>query len=142
MTKGDYQVRGCTALLDAIGMAIHKIRKAHHSMNDDYVPEKTMFFIITDGLENASHHYTAGMIKERIEHQKKKHGWEFLFFGANMDAICEAGKIGIDKDHVTSYQADAKGIARSYQQMSYTSSVYRSVDISGRDVDWNKKMNK
>ena len=85
-----------------------------------------MFIIITDGQENASRHYTADMIRERIEHQREKYGWEFIFFGANMDAIAEAGKIGIDADRAQNYQADAFGTQSAYTAMSAISTAFRT----------------
>ena len=123
LTEKDYTVRGSTALLDALGKTIKKIRKVHKQA--DEVPEKVMFVIITDGHENASREYTAERIKARIERQKEKKGWEFLFIGANMDAIEEAAKLGISKDWALNYQADAKGTARAYETMSAVSTSYR-----------------
>lgn len=126
LTREDYTVRGSTALLDAIGRTIHNIRKAQHNTKDEFRAEKVMFMIITDGQENASRHYTADMIKERIERQRKKYGWEFIFFGANMDAIAEAGKIGIAADRAQNYSADAHGTRSSFAAMSATSSAFRT----------------
>lgn len=125
LTRADYTVRGGTALLDAIGMTIHKIRKAQRNTSPDFRAEKVLFIIITDGQENASRHYTADMIRERIEHQKQKHGWEFIFFGANMDAIAEAGKIGIDADRAQNYCADSLGTQSAYTAMSAFSTSFR-----------------
>ncbi len=126
LSRKDYTVRGSTALLDAIGRTIRKIRKAQHATQEDFRAEKVLFVIITDGLENASHHYTADMIKERIEHQRQKYGWEFIFFGANMDAIAEAGKIGIAADRARNYSADAYGTQSVYTAMSAMSSAFRT----------------
>ena len=126
LTREDYTVGGSTALLDAIGMTIHKIRKAQRATREEFRAEKVMFIIITDGQENASRHYTADMIRERIEHQRQKYGWEFIFFGANMDAIAEAGKIGIDADRALNYQADAFGTQSAYTAMSALSTTFRT----------------
>ena len=125
LTREDYTVGGSTALLDAIGMTIHKIRKAQRATQEEFRAEKVMFIIITDGYENASRRYTADMIKERIEHQKEKYGWEFIFFGANMDAIAEAGKIGIAADRAQNYHADALGTQSAYAVMSAMSTSFR-----------------
>ena len=125
LTRKDYTVRGSTALLDAIGKTIRKIRNVQHTTREDFRAEKVLFIIITDGQENASRHYTADMIKERIEHQKQKYGWEFVFFGANMDAIAEAGKIGIAADRARNYFADACGTQAAYTTMSALSSAFR-----------------
>lgn len=126
LTRDDYTVRGSTALLDAIGMTIHKIKKIQRSTSEESRAEKVLFLIITDGQENASRHYTVDMIKERIEHQKQKYGWEFIFFGANMDAIAEAAKIGIAADRARNYSADACGTQSAYTAMSAISSAFRS----------------
>lgn len=126
LTKTDYTVRGNTVLLDAIGMTLHKIRKVQRSTSEEFRAEKVLFVIITDGQENASRHYTADMIRERIEHQKQKHGWEFIFFGANMDAIAEAEKIGISADRAQSYSADSLGMQSVYSAASAMSSALRT----------------
>ena len=126
LTRKDYTVRGSTALLDAIGRTIRKIRKVQRAAREDFRAEKVLFIIITDGQENASRHYTADMIRERIEHQKQKYGWEFIFFGANMDAIAEAGKIGIAADRARNYSADAYGTQSAYTAMSALSSAFRT----------------
>jgi uncharacterized protein YegL len=125
LTDKDYTVRGMTALLDAIGKTIHKIRKAQKKTKEEYRAEKVMFVIITDGYENSSRKYTADMIKQRIEHQKEKHGWEFVFFGANMDAISEAAKIGINADNAHNYNADSYGTQNTYAFMSCITSAFR-----------------
>lgn len=126
LTRKDYTVRGSTALLDAIGMTIHKIKKIQHSASEESRAEKVLFIIITDGQENASRYYTADMIKEQIEYQKQKYGWEFIFFGANMDAIAEAAKIGIAADRARNYSADTYGTQSAYSAMSAMSSAFRS----------------
>lgn len=126
MTRKTYIPRGSTALLDAIGKTIHNIRKAQKEAKEEDRAEKVIFFIITDGQENASKHYTASMIQERIRHQEKKHGWEFIFFGANMDAIAEAAKIGIAADRAKNYCANSAGTALVYGSMSAISTVFRT----------------
>ena len=126
LTRDDYTVGGSTALLDAIGIAIHKIRKIQRRTSEEFQAEKVLFVIITDGYENASRRYTADMIKERIEHQKQKYGWEFIFFGANMDAITEAGKIGIAADRAQNFCADSLGTSSVYTSMSAMSTAFRT----------------
>ncbi|MBR2895390.1 MAG: VWA domain-containing protein [Oscillospiraceae bacterium] len=128
LTRKDYTARGSTALLDAIGRTIHNIRKVQREVDKEHRAEKVIFFILTDGQENASRHYTASMIQQRIEHQKKKYGWEFLFFGANMDAIAEAAKIGIGADRVQEYCADSIGTASVYTSISAMSTSFRTGD--------------
>ena len=103
LTDKDYFVRGCTALLDAVGGAIHHIGNVHKYARKEDVPEKTLFIITTDGMENSSRKYTYEKVKSMIAKQKKKYGWEFLFLGANIDAIQEAGRFGIDASHAVNY---------------------------------------
>lgn len=109
MTDDDYTVRGCTALIDAIGGAIHHIANIHKYARPEDVPEHTMFVITTDGMENASHIYSLAKVKSMIEHEKEKYGWEFLFIGANIDAIGTAAGFGIDSDRAVNYNADSEG---------------------------------
>ena len=125
LTDKDYTVRGTTALLDALGRTIHKIREVQKHTAENYRAEKVLFVIITDGQENASREYSAERIKRRIERQKEKYGWEFIFFGANMDAVMEAGKLGISADRAQNYCADAVGTSVAYTAMSGFSTAYR-----------------
>ena len=109
MTEEDYTVGGCTALIDAIGCAIHHIGNIHKYARKEDVPEKTMFVITTDGLENSSHIYGSDEVKKMVERQKEKYGWEFLFIGANIDAVETAKSFGIDRDRAVDYLADGEG---------------------------------
>ena len=109
MTDNDYTVRGCTALIDAIGGAIRHIGNIHKYARTEDVPEHTMFIITTDGHENASRRYTADKVRSMIERQKEKYGWEFLFIGANIDAVETAARYGISKDRAVNYKADSEG---------------------------------
>ncbi|MGN1479749.1 MAG: hypothetical protein ACI4XH_08280 [Acutalibacteraceae bacterium] len=109
MTDDDYTVRGCTALIDAIGGAIHHIANIHKYARPEDVPEHTMFVITTDGMENASHIYSFDKVKKMIEHEKEKYGWEFLFIGANIDAVSTAAGFGIESDRAVNYNADSEG---------------------------------
>jgi len=120
MTGEDYYVRGCTALLDAIGGAIHHIGNVHKYARPEDVPERTLFIITTDGLENASHKYTSEQVKKSIEHQKEKYGWEFLFIGANIDAVETASHFGIARDRAVNYHADRRGTKVVYEELSKT----------------------
>ena len=117
MTADTYFVRGCTALLDAVGGAIHHIGNIHKYARDEDRPEKTLFIITTDGMENASRRYTYDKVKQMIGRQKAKYGWEFLFLGANIDAIEAAGAIGICADRAVTYQSDQQGTALNYEVM-------------------------
>lgn len=118
MTRNDYFVGGCTALLDAVGGAIHHIGNVHKYARDEDRPEHTMFIITTDGMENASRQYTAEKVRQMIERQKERYGWEFLFLGANMDAVETASRFGISQDRAVTYRSDAEGTALNYEVVS------------------------
>ncbi len=115
LTEEDYFVRGCTALLDAVGGAIHHIGNIHKYAREEDRPAKTLFVITTDGLENASKHYSFADVKKMIERQKEKYNWEFLFLGANIDAIEVAGHMGIGSDRTANFHSDAVGTALNYR---------------------------
>lgn len=114
----EYYVRGCTALLDAIGGAIHHIGHTHKEADPNDVPEKTLFIITTDGMENASKKYTYDKIKKMVEKKKKKLGWEFIFMGANIDAVSVAGRFGVDKSRAVRYNCDSVGTMLNFKVMS------------------------
>ncbi len=118
MTENDYTVRGCTALIDAIGMAIKHIGNIHKYARPEDVPQNTMFVITTDGQENASRVYSSDKVKKMIEKQKTKYGWEFLFIGANIDAVETAASFGISRDRAVNYNADSKGTRVLYEAVS------------------------
>ena len=118
MTRKEYFVRGCTALLDAVGKAIHHIGNVHKYAREEDRPEKTLFIITTDGMENASREYSYDRVRSMIEHEKEKYGWEFLFLGANIDATREAARFGISEDRAANYHADREGTAVVYEAMS------------------------
>ena len=120
MTGDDYTVRGCTALIDAIGCAIHHIGNIHKYARPEDVPEHTMFVITTDGLENASHIYSSDEVKKMVERQKEKYGWEFLFIGANIDSVETAKHFGIGADRAVNYHADSQGTAVVFETVSET----------------------
>ena len=117
LTCHDYTVRGCTALLDAIGDAVHHIANIHKYARREDVPAHTMFVIITDGMENASKRYSGREIKRKIEKEKSKYGWEFLFIGANIDAITTARNFGISEDRAVNYKADTQGTGVVYESV-------------------------
>lgn len=118
MSDKDYTVRGSTALIDAIGSAINHIGNIHKYARPEDVPENTMFVITTDGMENASRSYTADKVRKMIEKQKNKYGWEFLFIGANIDAVQTAARFGIGSDRAVNYNADAMGTRVVYEAVS------------------------
>ena len=126
MTQEDYTVRGSTALIDAIGGAIRHIRNIHKYARKEDVPENTIFIITTDGMENSSHRYTSREVKKIIEHQKEKYGWEFLFIGANIDAVQTASHYGISNDRAVNYNADSRGTRLVYETLAKTVCKVRS----------------
>ena len=125
MTDRDYAVRGGTALLDAIGGAIHHIGNIHKYARREDVPEHTLLIITTDGMENASRRYDGETVRRMIERQKAKYGWEFLFLGANIDAIETARRFGIDADRAVNYCADPMGTQLNYDVLSDAVSAVR-----------------
>ena len=126
MTRKEYYVRGCTALLDAVGGAIHHIGNVHKYAHKEDVPEKTLFIITTDGMENASKRYDYPMVKEMIQRQKSKYGWEFLFLGANIDAAREAARFGIGADKAVTYCSDSQGTRLNYEVIGDAVASYRA----------------
>ncbi|MBQ9347185.1 MAG: hypothetical protein IJT94_07595 [Oscillibacter sp.] len=118
MTEEDYSVRGCTALLDALGGAIHHISNIHKYARPEDVPEHTMFVITTDGMENASRRYSSAQVKKMIAKEKEKYGWEFLFLAANIDAVETAKQFGIAEDRAVDYHADSKGTAAVFSAVA------------------------
>jgi uncharacterized protein YegL len=125
ITDKEYQVGGSTALLDAIGRTIHKIGNAQKHTAQDYRAEKVMFVIITDGEENSSREYSAEKIKALIERQKEKYGWEFIFLGANIDAVQTAGRFGIAPDRAIDYLADSEGTELNFKVMASAVATFR-----------------
>ena len=132
MTDKDYTVRGCTALLDAIGGAIHHIGNIHKYARAEDVPEHTLFVITTDGMENASRHYNAERVKQMIERQKARYGWEFLFLGANIDAVETARHFGIGADRAVNYHSDSAGTQLNYEVLSEAICAVRGSAAGGR----------
>lgn len=138
MTEKDYYVRGCTALLDAVGEAIRHIANVHKYAREEDRPEKTLFVITTDGMENASRRYTYERVRSLIERQKKEFGWEFLFLGANIDAAREAARFGIHPDKAVNYHADRRGTRVIYETVCETVSDFRASKPVG--AAWKRKI--
>ena len=138
LTRRDYTPGGCTALLDALGGAIHHIGNVHKYARAEDVPEHTVFVITTDGMENASHRYSRRDVKQMVERQKELCGWEFLFLGANIDAISAAEDIGIHRDRSVKYVQDTAGMELNYEVVSDTLCRMRM----GRSVaaDWKARI--
>ena len=126
MTEEEYFTRGCTALLDAVGGAIHHIGNVHKYAREEDRPEKTLFIITTDGMENASRRYDYERVRKMVAHQKEKYNWEFLFLGANMDAIETAGHFGISRDRAVNFVCDSEGTKLNYEVLSATVTGFRA----------------
>ena len=139
MTEEEYTVRGCTALIDALGGAIHHIGNVHKYARPEDVPAHTMFIITTDGEENASHKYTSDRVKQMIERQKSRYGWEFLFSGANIDAVETAAQYGIDKGRAVNYKPDGKGTQILYEAVSRAVCNMRCCEEV--DDNWSEEIN-
>lgn len=120
MTRTEYFTSGCTALMDAMGGAIHHIGNVHKYARLEDIPEKTIFVITTDGMENASRIYSADKVRQMVKHEQDKYGWEFLFLGANIDAVETARRYGLKEGHAVRFHNDRKGIELNYKVMSDT----------------------
>lgn len=145
LTEKEYYARGCTALLDAIGSTIHKIGNVQKNASPEYRADKVLFVITTDGYENASREYSAEKVKNMVRRQQEKYGWEFLFLGANIDAIETADRFGIDAIHAVNYCADSEGTALNFAVVSETVSHVRTgASVKGNwkkriEADYNKR---
>ena len=140
MTEENFFVGGSTALMDAIGGAIHHIGNIHKYIRTEDVPANTMFVIMTDGMENASRRYSSEQVKQMIERQKKRYGWEFLFIGANIDAVETAARYGIDADRAVNYHADKEGTRVVYQ--SVANAVCSLRENKELKADWSEEIDK
>lgn len=138
ITDRDYTVRGCTAFLDAVGGAIQHISNIQKYARREDVPAHTLFVITTDGMENASRRYTAEQVKTLIEQKKQKDGWEFLFIGANIDAVETAAHFGISKDRAVNYHADGQGTQILYETVTEAVTAVRA--DAPLSEDWSKKI--
>ena len=141
ITEKEYFVRGSTALLDAIGKTINKIGGVQKNTAEEYRAGKVLFVITTDGLENASREFSYDVIKSMIEEKKTKYSWEFVFLGANIDAVDVANRFGIAKNRAQNYHNDKRGIELNYEALSQTVSSYRSSPV-GAPIDdgWSAKI--
>lgn len=138
MTEKDYFVRGCTALLDAVGGAIHHIGNVHKYARAEDVPEHTLVIITTDGMENASRRYTAPHVKKMVKRQQEKYGWEFLFLGANIDAVETAAHFGIAPERAANYHSDSEGTQLNYEVLSQAVCAVRTSAPLG--VEWKERI--
>ena len=142
LTRNDYYVRGCTAQLDAVGGAIHHIGNVHKYARKEDVPGKTLFIITTDGMENASKRYDYRKVKEMIERQKSKYGWEFLFLGANIDAAREAARFGIRAEKAVTYCSDSVGTRLNYEVIADAVADFRTAPSCCKTVSagWKQRI--
>ena len=140
ITENEYSVGGCTALLDAIGRTMQKIWAVQRHTGEEYRAEKVLFVIITDGEENASREYSSDGVKKLIEERKKEQGWEFIFLGANIDAVETAGRFGIAPDRSQSYHADSRGVSLNYEVMSDAVASFRME--SAMPTGWNERISR
>ena len=140
MTEKQYFVRGCTALIDAIGGAVKHIKDVHRYIREEDVPEHTIFVITTDGMENASRHYSDREVKQMIKKEEEKYGWEFLFLAANIDAVETAERYGIRRERAANYNATKEGTDAMYACMSMAVECIRSAD--DLDANWADGLNK
>lgn len=140
MTRKEYSVRGCTALLDAIGGAIHHIGNVHKYARKEDVPAHTIFVITTDGMENASQSYSSDKVKAMIKRQTEKYDWEFIFVAANIDAIETADRIGIRRERAANYRQTREGYAECYEAMSTFVIMSRCAEPMADDTAWKKKL--
>lgn len=138
LTDKEYYVRGMTALLDAVGGAIHHIGNIHKYAREEDRPGKTLVVITTDGLENASQRYRLAEVRNMIKRQKAKYGWEFLFLGANIDAMEEAERYGIGRDFAANYVADSAGLAMNCSVVC--ESIHKIRAGASLDKDWKKRI--
>ena len=139
LTEKEYFVRGSTALLDAVGGAIHHIGNVHKYAREEDRPEKTLFVITTDGMENACRRYSYDRVRAMVQRQQEKYGWEFLFLGANIDAAEEAGRFGIRPECAADYHADSKGTAVVYESVCQAVHQIRSC-AAPLAADWKRKV--
>jgi len=141
LTGRDYFVRGSTALLDAIGISINKIKAVQKNTAKDQRADKVLFVITTDGMENASKEFNYAKIKKMVESAKSKRGWEFIFLGANIDSVEVAGRFGVAKNRAQNFRNDGKGLALNYDVISETVSCYRAAPLNSKiDDEWGKKI--
>ena len=141
LTEKDYYVRGCTALLDAIGYGVEKMVNIQRHLPEDERAEKVIFVITTDGLENASKRFSYEKIRRMIEREKERYGWEFLFLGANMDAVQEAARFGIGEDRAVRFENDAQGVAVNYHVVSETVCRMRQADCPASiGAEWKEEI--
>ena len=138
LTSKEYYTRGCTALLDAMGGAIHHIKNVHKYARPEDRPARTMFIITTDGMENASTRYTADQVRAMVKKQEKEAGWEFVFLGANIDAVQVADGLGIRADHAVEFACDAAGVRENFASLSHMTCAFAHTGIVG--AGWKTKI--
>ena len=139
MTASDYRAAGCTALIDALGEAIRHVIGIHRYARKEDIPEHTIFVITTDGMENASHKYSAEHVKQMVTHEQEKYGWEFIFLAANIDAVETAAHYGISRERAVNYKADSSGTEVLYEAVNQAVTAVRTGNSLREDRSWRKR---
>ena len=140
LTRKDYEPMGCTALYDAVGSAIRHIANIHKYARKEDIPDKTLFVITTDGMENASHNFTAKEVRRLISKEQEKYGWEFIFLGANIDAAAAAADIGISEERAVNYKASRSGTAKLFRAVGSAVTMNRCAPCM--DMSWREELDK
>ena len=135
LTEKEYYARGCTALLDAVAKSVKHVRRVQKGLTEDEKPEHTIVVITTDGEENSSREYSLEKVKRLVKRMQEKHNWEFMFLGANIDAISAAGRIGISASRAVRYKSDKRGTALNYKVVGEAMACMRSCREKIAD-DW------
>ena len=138
LSRSDYRASGCTALMDAVGDAIRHIVNIHRYARPEDVPEKTLFVITTDGMENASHRYSSEQVKRMVKHEEEQYGWEFIFLAANIDAVETAERLGVGRKYAVDYLCDRRGTAAMYATVNNAVSATRASIRLDKDASWRK----
>ena len=138
LTSKEYYTRGCTALLDAMGDGIRHIKNVHKYARPEDRPARTMFIITTDGMENSSTRYTADQVRAMVKKQEKEAGWEFVFLGANIDAVQVAGGLGIRAENAVEFACDAAGVRENFASLSRMTCAFSHTGIIG--AGWKTKI--
>ena len=143
ISEKEYFVRGSTALLDAVGKTIHKIANAQKQSKPECRADKVLFVITTDGMENASREFTYDRIKSMVEHEKEKYDWEFIFLGANIDAVDVANHFGIDRSRAQNFHNDSEGVQLNYRVLNEAVAMFRKAPMRAKlATNWNEEIEK
>lgn len=142
LTTDDYSTRGSTALLDALGSSIRHISRVQRYMPEGHKAQKVIFVITTDGMENSSSEYSVSQVREMVSKMTEKYGWEFVFLGANIDAVAEAGNLGISEDRAVTYYADPCGTAACFEAVADFTCAARTFSSARQGEEWKRAVEK